>query len=144
MISWCISGVFLLAAVKFFLGVIAGLAKNFNLLELMLSSALGAVVGAWLFTYFGVAIRGWIDKNFTFRKKPRSFASKRRIVKFWKRYGLAGVAFLIPLFSPQISIAIALSFRERPFKIGVFISIAAVAWTFVMWYLKETVLELFG
>lgn len=138
-------GVALLAAVKFFLGVLAGLAKDYNLIELMLTSALGAIAGSWIFTYFGTEIRKWLERNFSWiRKKERSFAQRRRIVKIWRRYGLTGVAALIPILSPQISIGIAIAFRERPRRIGLFITLAVIAWTLLFFFLKETVLEMFG
>jgi len=136
-------GVFALAFAKFALGVVTALLKGFSFWETQLTAGLGAVAGSWVFAYFGHQIRIWIERRFNLKRNPAS-PQNRRIMLIWKRYGLGGVVALAPIISPQASIGIAISFKERPQRIGIYMTISVIAWTVIMALLKETVLGFTG
>jgi len=130
----------LTSSVKFLFGVLAALGFNFVLWETLAFAAGGAFVGAVIFTYFWSYLQKLYDRYFP--HKPASFARRRRLHTFWKRYGLPGVAFMIPIFSPMVSIGIALSFRERPGRIILAITLAIIGWTLLLTALKDAALQL--
>ena len=136
-------GVFALAFAKFALGVVTALVKGFNFWEIQLTAGLGAIAGSWVFAYFGHQIRLWIEKRFNL-KKNSSGAQNRSIIKIWKRYGLGGVVALAPIISPQASIGIAVSFKERPRRIGIYMTVSIIVWTVLMALLRTTVLDFMG
>ncbi len=137
-------GVASLSFVKFFMGVIAALLKDFSYLEVQLTAGLGAILGSWVFAYFGHEIRKWLEKKFNIRRKARSIAQARRVYRIWRKWGLTGIAALAPLISPHGSIGIAVSFRERPRKIAIYLTISIIIWTTIFTLLKETLLTILG
>ncbi|TAE47587.1 MAG: hypothetical protein EAZ89_17450 [Bacteroidetes bacterium] len=134
----------LVASVKFLFGVLAGLAlPGFTLWDILFSAGGGAFLGSVAFTFFGVEIQKLYERYFP-RKKPASFARRRKLYVFWKRYGLLGVSVMIPVFSPMVSIAIAIAFRERPGKILLYITASIIVWSVLLFSFKELALGLFG
>ncbi|MEO0472826.1 MAG: hypothetical protein AAF206_24635 [Bacteroidota bacterium] len=133
----------LLSAVKFFWALISALILDFNFAELMIFGAGGAIVGCWVFAYFGTEISKWIRKRFP-RRKPMSFKRRRRIVKLWKAYGLLGVAVLVPVISTMIGVGIAVSFQEKPRRIMVYMSISVIVYTILVAVFRDAVLQMFG
>ena len=128
-VLWMYVSVFLISAVKFAVAVLIALGNpKFNWIEIVATAGGGAIVGSYIFLYFGARISEWVKNNFK-RSKPMSFANRRRIVKVWKRYGLAGVAFLSPILSPMISVGIAVSFQEKPRKIMIAMITSILGWT---------------
>ncbi|MCB0656836.1 MAG: hypothetical protein KDC57_11905, partial [Saprospiraceae bacterium] len=99
----------------------------------------GAWLGALVFTYFGTEIRKLIQKRFKF--DPMSFSRRRKMYLFWKRYGLLGTTILIPLFSPMISIGIAVSFQEKPGRIMRYMTVAIFLYTLIFAVFKEAVVK---
>ena len=136
-------GVFSLAFAKFALGVVAALAKGFSFWETQLTAGLGAVAGSWVFSYFGHEIRMWIERRFNLNKRPGP-PKNTRLKRIWYRYGLGGVVALAPIISPQASIGIAVSFKEKPRRIAIYMTISVIVWTVLMALLKETVLGIAG
>ena len=130
----------LLSSVKFTLGMGVALAKNYGFWEIVLVAGGGAWLGSVIITYFGNQIRKWLEKQFN--SKPKSFAYRRKIYKFWKRYGLAGVALVAPIISPPVSIGIAISFHEKPAKIILYMTLSIAFWTFLLASMKETAADL--
>ncbi len=126
------------------MGVVAALVKDFSYLEIQLTAGLGAIVGTWVFAYFGHEIRKWMEKKLNLRKKGKSIARARRIYRIWRRWGLVGIVALAPLISPQGSIGIAVSFKERPRKIAIYLTISIFLWTTIFMLLKETLLNILG
>lgn len=119
--------VFFLSSVKFLFGLIGGIGAKFEFWELIAVVGGGAWTGSWFFAFFGTAVRKWISKHYK-RKKPLSFHYRRRIVKIWKRYGMAGISFLSIVLSPMIAIGVAVSFQEPPLRIMAYMTVAIFFW----------------
>ena len=139
---WMYASVFLISSVKFAVAALIALGNpKFNWLEIVLTAGGGAIAGTYIFVYFGKRLSDWAKSNFK-RSKPMSFANRRRIYKVWKRYGLAGVAFLAPFLSPMISVGIAVSFQEKPRKILVAMIISILGWSMFMATFREVLVSL--
>ncbi|MEM7657353.1 MAG: hypothetical protein AAF399_14560 [Bacteroidota bacterium] len=136
------AGLFATAFVKFAIALIAGVANSsLNFWEILLFVGGGASASVVVYTYFGRSINFWIKRTFR-RKKPTSFARRRRMYKIWKKYGLFGVAMLCPVLSPMISVGVAVSFQESPRRIILYNIGAILFWTILFAILREGILDL--
>lgn len=145
---WVYLGVALLAGAKFFVGMVVALVQQFTLLEMLLTVCLGGCVGVWVYTYVGHMLYQWMSRWLMpyWPWKRRRLATKRDalIGKVWDRFGLAGVAVLIPVLSPQVSIGLALSLGEKPRRVLLYMVLSVIAWTLLSSGLRDTVLGLVG
>ena len=91
----------LLAATKVLLAPGIMLASGMGTIETMVITYAGALLGATIFYYFGVAIFGWWDKLVGNDKvKKHVFSTKSRaIVKVKTHTGIIGIAALAPIIS---------------------------------------------
>lgn len=129
--------VYFTCTTKFLPGMLIAFAGELNFLEAFISSSLGGISGVIFYIYFGKQIAKAFGKYFK-RKKPRSFSSKRRLLTFWLKYGLIGVALITPpIISPPVGVAIALSFREKPKKIITYMAISVLLWAALLAFLGE-------
>jgi membrane protein DedA with SNARE-associated domain len=124
------------SSTKIMVGVALSVAGKYNMLEFILANTLGGIGGIWLYTYFGTRIRNWVS-TWRKNKKPMSFARRRKLYQFWHKYGLAGLAIAMPFFSPPVAVGIAVTFREKPKRILLFMSISVFAWTVIFYVLKQ-------
>ncbi len=119
--------VFLSSMVKFIGGPLSGTAFGLSWIETCIFTVLGMMTSVLIFSLLGATIRSRFCKR---KKKRRVFTSRnRRIVYIWRRYGLAGVAFLTPLLlSPILGTVVAASFGEPWRRIFVYMLFSAVFW----------------
>ena len=146
---WPYLGVALLAGAKFVAGIVAALAQQFTLVEMLLTVSLGGCVGVWVYTYLGQVlyrvISRWLAPYWPKRQYHLFRTSRYALIhRVWRRYGLAGVAALIPLLSPQISIGLALSLGEKPQRIFFYMALSVIIWTLLSSELRDAVLTLVG
>lgn len=138
--------VFFLSSVKFLVGMLAAFAPQlqFGFWETFLVPTLGAFCGGIFILYFGrflqVFWQRFVRKNRP--AKQRSFAYRRRIHRFWSRFGIVGVGVVLPFISPPVGIAISLAFREHPKRIIVMLVCSLVVWGLVFASLKSWILQL--
>ena len=111
---------------KFILGPLTGYALGVSMWE----TALLTVIGMMLTTLLLTLGRQFVFTYFIKKKKRIHISSKKRkIIKFWQRYGAVGVFFLTPLiFSPPLGTLIVLSFREKAKNILLGMTLSAVLW----------------
>ncbi|MEP1093970.1 MAG: hypothetical protein ABJG78_02610 [Cyclobacteriaceae bacterium] len=89
--------VYFLSALKFIFGPALGIiAYDLPLFAVISLTALGMMTTVYLFTFFGVQIRTFLNR---FRKRDRKIFTKRnrQFVRIWRKFGLKGVCFLTPL-----------------------------------------------
>lgn len=135
-----ISGVYFPSMLKFFLGPLSGYALKLNLFTTILSTVAGMMTVVIAFAFAG----DWIKKNlmnrfFPHRKKISD--SSKRFVTLWRKYGIAGVAFLTPLvLTPIVGCLIAVSFGASKNKLIFYMFISAAFWASVF----STGIYLFG
>ena len=123
--------VFFFTMIKFIFGPLGGYIAGLNLVTTVLTSVAGMMFAVVLFTYFGEFLRNKIFARFVNRTK--NFSERRRnFVKFWRRYGLAGVAALTPiLLTPIGGTLLAVSFGAPKNRIIFFMFVSAAIWSLV-------------
>lgn len=124
--------VFLVSMFKFVIGPTTGIFAGLSIVETALISALGMSTSVVIFSYGGVAARDWWFT--TFRHDRKLFSPRnRKVVKFWIRYGIKGLAFLTPVvFSPIVGTLLAISFGESKTRIFRFMALSALIWGFIL------------
>ena len=111
-----------------------------NYLLALLSSCTGAVFGSILFTYLFASILKWWDKlkeGLFSSKHPKKIFTKfnRRVIRIKHRFGLTGIAILTPIFlSIPIGAFLAERFYKDKKKVIIYLSISAIAWCFVLYF----------
>ena len=124
--------VFLMSMLKFVIGPVTGIYAGLSIVETALLTTLGMMASVLLFTFGGTVARDWWFA--TFRHDRKLFSPRnRKIVKFWLKYGIKGLAFFTPIiFSPIVGTLLAVSFGESKERIFRFMLIGALFWAFVL------------
>lgn len=113
---------------------------NQNFPEVMLVSCGGGIAGNILFTYLSAAIIKAIHK---FRAKRGLIHKKkvftnfnRRVIRVKQRFGLAGIAFITPIFlSTPVGAFLAERFFRDKKKIILYLSGATILWAFMLYFI---------
>jgi hypothetical protein len=112
-----------------------------NYVLALLSSCTGAVFGSIIFTYLFAGILKWWDKikeGMFSSKHPKKIFTKfnRRVIRIKHRFGLTGIAILTPIFlSIPIGAFLAERFYKDKKKVILYLSISAIAWCFILYFL---------
>lgn len=112
-----------LAGTKILLAPGVMLAAGYGLFKTMIITYVGALIGATIFYYFGVAIFSWWDKLVGNNSKTKYVFSKsaRTMVRVKIRYGIMGIVALAPIISIPVSALIVAKFFPGKHKvIGVY------------------------
>jgi membrane protein DedA with SNARE-associated domain len=132
--------VYLASMLKFILGPIGGYGAGLNLLTTILATVAGMMTVVFAIAFFGNWLRNKIIHMFP--NKAKKFSERnRRFVGIWKKYGIAGVAALTPLFlTPIGGTVLAISFGTPKDKLIIYMFISASVWAVIF----STVIYLFG
>jgi membrane protein DedA with SNARE-associated domain len=123
--------VYLWSMVKFIFGPIGGKAAGLHLITTMIVTVAGMMTMVVAFTYFGEFIRKRIIDRF--RKKKPEQPNQNPKKNFFKRYGLAGVAFLTPIIlTPIGGTVLAVSVSTNREKIILYMLISASVWSVIL------------
>lgn len=124
--------VFGISAIKFLFGPAVGYGFGLAYLPTIIATSAGMLTSVTLFSLAGERLRRFlIDKYFPNRKRFTKQTRKR--IRFWRKYGLVGVAFLTPvLFSPIGGTLIAVSFGEKWQRIVFAMFISGLFWAFTI------------
>ncbi len=123
--------VILTSSLKFVGGPLAGFAMGLHWAETAACTATGMIIAVVLFVFLGNFMQQIINK---YRRLPPKLFSRqtRYAVKIWQRFGMAGIAFLTPVFfTPIGGTLIAISFRVNKLKIIYSMLISAICWAIV-------------
>ena len=111
---------------------------EFNFLKSFLVAVGGGIMGNIVFTYLSAAIIKAIHdfrvkRNLIHRK--RIFTKfNRRVIYVKQRFGLAGIAFITPIFlSTPVGAFLAERFFKKKGKIIIYLSVATIFWGFAMY-----------
>jgi len=119
--------VFVFSMLKFILGPLQGYAYKLNILTTIVCTVAGMMTSVVAFTYFG----NWLRERF-FKKSyddTNNGSKNIRLLKFIKRYGLGGIAFLTPVFlTPIGGTILAVSTGNSKEKIIFYMFVSATAW----------------
>lgn len=124
--------VFLVSMFKFVIGPTTGIFSGLGILETGLLAGTGMSLSVLLFSSGGTALRDWWFAGFRHDRKlfsPRN----RRIVRFYSRFGLPGMALLTPVvFSPIVGTLLAVSFGESKYRVFLWMAASAYLWGFTL------------
>jgi hypothetical protein len=134
-----ILSVFLTCSFAFKIGFpTAVMVFKFEFLKIFLVACGGAITGNIVFTYLSAAIiaaihRFRVKRNLIHRK--RIFTKfNRRVIRIKQRFGLAGIAFITPVFlSTPVGAFLAERFFRKKRKIIIYLSVATLFWAFTMY-----------
>jgi membrane protein DedA with SNARE-associated domain len=116
---------------KFVLGPIGGFAAGLNPITTILSTLLGSMASVFAFTFFGE----WLKTRVLSRiggKKKKFTVNSRKFVTIWRKYGMVGVATLMPiLLTPIGGTILAVGFGAPRSKIIFYMFISASAWAII-------------
>jgi membrane protein DedA with SNARE-associated domain len=120
--------VYFFSMLKFIFGPFGGYVVGLNLTTTILITVAGMMTVVVLFTYFGDFMRNKVLSRFPSRKKFT--VRNRKFVRFWKRYGILGVAILTPLLlTPIFGTILAVSFGAPRKQLILFMFISASFWS---------------
>lgn len=134
---------------KFLFGLTTGFAVGLSWWESATLTVLGMMASVLLFTFAGTQLKRYILDPYLRKKSKKLFTRRNRmIIKVWRIYGLAGVAFLTPLIlTPIGGTLVASSFGERWHRIFIYMLFSAVFWSFsqvfVIYFLGNQGLDVF-
>ncbi len=124
--------VYLSSMIKFIFGPIGGKTAGLHLLTTMVVTAAGMMTMVIAFTYFGEYLRNKILYRF-FPKKADAGDSSKKSSAFFKKYGLAGIAFLTPvILTPIGGTLLAVSVSSNREKIIFYMFISACVWSVIL------------
>ena len=124
--------VILVSMFKFVIGPFTGIYAGLSIIETALLTSFGMMASVVMFAFGGSVARDWWFT--TFRHDRKLFSPRnRKIVRFWIKYGIKGLAFLTPVvFSPIVGTLLAVSFGEDKTKIFRFMFLSSLFWAFVL------------
>ena len=111
-----------------------------NFLNVILVSCSGGIAGNIFFTYLSAAILKSIH-NFRLKRglihKKKVFTSfNRKVIRIKKKFGLAGIAFITPIFlSTPVGAFLAERFFKNKQKIIFYLSVATIFWAFTRYFI---------
>lgn len=123
--------VYVSSMIKFIFGPIGGKAAGLHLITTMVVTAAGMMTVVIAFTYFGEYIRKIISR-WTSKKEPNDATPKKRS-EFFRKYGLAGVAFFTPIIlTPIGGTLLAVGISPNREKIIFYMLISACVWSVIL------------
>jgi membrane protein DedA with SNARE-associated domain len=125
-----VSGVYFPCMIKFIFGPLAGYGLKLNLATTILSTVAGMMTVVTLLTFAG----DWIKRVFKrfFSRKQKNTERDNRFGGIWRRYGVAGVAFLTPIIlTPIGGTLLAISLGSPKDKLLFYMFISASFWASV-------------
>jgi hypothetical protein len=113
---------------KFILGPVGGYAVGLHIITTIIATVVGTMVSVVGFTYFGDWLRDRIVNRY-FSKQKKFSAGNRKFVVLWRRYGILGVAVLMPIiFTPIGGTLLAVGFGSPKERILVYMFISSAVW----------------
>lgn len=123
--------VYLPSMLKFIFGPFAGYTAKLHVVTTIIATVAGTMTIVLAFSFAGDWIRERVINRF-FPKRKRFSERNRRFVTIWKKYGVAGVAFLTPLIlTPIGGTLLAISFGSPRDKLILYMLISASGWATV-------------
>lgn len=117
---------------KFIFGPTLGFAAGLPLLVTIAITVAGMMLSVILFTFLGKLIKEKIIDRI-FKSRKRFSKRTRRFVIIWKKYGIAGIAFLTPIILTPIGGTLILTSHNTPKdKIIFYMLASAIAWAIIL------------
>lgn len=107
---------------------------------IILVSCSGGIAGNILFTHLSSAllrvVHNYKLKRGLLPKKKKISSFHRRVIRVKQKFGLAGIAFITPIFlSTPVGAFLARRFFKDKRKIIIYLSAATVLWAFLLYFI---------
>lgn len=136
---WKYIAVALTCAVKYIFGVIGAISAGFNLVETLVVTVGGGMVGVVVYLYVWDGLV-WLYRKIIPRKAIEGIRINNRlrlIVKVIKKYELYGVAFLTPLLlSVPVGVIVASAFEEDKWRIKRYMFFSFLGWSLFLYGIR--------
>ena len=120
--------VYIPSMLKFIFGPLAGYAAKLHVVTTIIGTVAGTMTVVLVLSFAGEWIRNNVINRF-FPNRKRFSERNRKFVTIWKKYGVAGVAFLTPLIlTPIGGTLLAISFGSPREKLILYMLISASGW----------------
>lgn len=124
--------IYFYAMVKFVFGPLGGYFTGLSLFTTILTTVASMMSVVLGFSFFGEFLRTRVLARL-FPKRKKFSERNRKVITFWRKYGLPGVAALTPiLLTPIGGTLIALSFGTPREKLILYMFVSASVWSVVM------------
>lgn len=113
--------------------------------EIFATEAIGGLLSVFFFTFFGMQIRQWRKDR---RKrlgisKPLNYRKAKTWKRRWTRFGLPGIAIIVPPFlSPMLAALISVYFERSRLRILLWLGLSVIAWAGIFSFLGHQILDL--
>jgi hypothetical protein len=126
--------VILWSAVKYIVGIGFAIGFGYNLIETLLLTVGGGMLGVVVYLYLWTFILGIYHRYFPKKVKPIKFSkNKRRLVTIIKKYEVWGIAFLTPMIlTPPLGTILASTIEPNKWRIKLIMFISFCFWTLVI------------
>jgi hypothetical protein len=120
------------AMIKFIVGPVGGYMVGLSLFTTIITTVASMMSVVLAFSFFGEFLRTKVFARFFVNRKKFS-ERNRKVITFWRKYGLPGVAALTPiLLTPIGGTLIALSFGTPREKLILYMFVSAAVWSVVL------------
>jgi len=121
--------VFGASIIELWLGVPLGFFLNLNPVLIVIISAAGSILSAYLVIILGEGIR----KRFIKWRYGEQLIKKGRIYDIWNKYGIIGLGLLSPLlFGAPIGAALGIGLKAPRYRLLSWMSIGIVIWSIIL------------
>lgn len=130
----------LTCSIKYIFGVLGAIGAGFNLIEILITTLVGGMIGVIVYLYLWELILKLYRRFFPPKKKEgiKINNTKRWIVKIIIKYELYGIAFLTPLLlSVPIGTMMAAALEPNKGRIIRFMFFAFLGWTLGLYGLAQ-------
>ncbi|MEZ4885464.1 MAG: hypothetical protein R3E32_12100 [Chitinophagales bacterium] len=106
---------------------------NFPFLTSILLTISGGMIGVWMFSVLYKTFSTWRQRTFPPKNKKKAFTMNRKnrlLVRIKNSYGLAGIAFLTPVFlTVPVGTMVANAFYKNTSKVYAYMFVAFSFWS---------------
>lgn len=130
----------LTCSIKYIFGVLGAIGAGFNLIEILITTLVGGIIGVIVYLYLWELILKLYRRSFPPKKKEgiKINNTKRWIVKIIIKYELYGIAFLTPLLlSVPIGTMMAAALEPNKGRIIRFMFFSFLGWTLGLYGLAQ-------
>lgn len=135
-----IVGLLLFSGTKFMMAPGAILAAGYSIPVTMIIASTGGVAGSLFFFYLGSVLFSWWESYFPAKGPKKIFTRKNRlIIQLKNKFGVIGLALMIPLISVPISALLSAKYFRYDKKAVPAYIVSVCIWTVILTYFSEPV-----
>ena len=135
-----IAGLLLFSGTKFMMAPGAILAAGYSIPVTLLIASIGGVAGSLFFFYLGSFLFSWWERYFPPKHPKKKFTRKNRlIIKLKNKFGVVGLALMIPLISIPISALLSAKYFRNDRKAVPAYFASVIIWSVILTYFSQPI-----